>query len=343
MTARVGGAYRWWARALLGAGAALSLAGGSAMGQAATTVAGPEARGAAPSNEGFVTTSDGVRLYYRRIGSGPVVIVPGHVFVQDAFSRLARGRALILYDMRNRGRSDSVADTSTLTVQRDVQDLEEIRRHFAADRVQLVGYSYLGLMVMLYALEHPQRVERVVQLGPVPLRFGTEYPAGTGVAPPPDLSDSTSLVAARAMRESGRHLEDPRQFCELSWDASRFGLIGDPAHVSRLGESPCHLPNEWPTTLARHFRHHFPSVQRLEVSPSALAAFDRPVLVVHGTRDRNAPYGAGQEWARLLPNARLLTVPNGAHRAWADAPELVLGVIEGFLAGGWPEVAERVL
>lgn len=39
-----------------------------------------------------------------------------------------------------------------------------------------IGYSYVGLLVMLYALEHPDRVERIVQLGPVPIRFGTEFP-----------------------------------------------------------------------------------------------------------------------------------------------------------------------
>ena len=40
-----------------------------------------------------------------------------------------------------------------------------------------MGYSYLGFMVVLYAMDHPDRVERLVQLGPVPRKFGTEYPA----------------------------------------------------------------------------------------------------------------------------------------------------------------------
>jgi pimeloyl-ACP methyl ester carboxylesterase len=40
-----------------------------------------------------------------------------------------------------------------------------------------------------------------------------------------------------------------------------------------------------------------------------------PVLTIHGTKDRNAPYGSGREWAFNLPNARLLTIKGGAHNA----------------------------
>jgi pimeloyl-ACP methyl ester carboxylesterase len=66
------------------------------------------------------------------------------------------------------------------------------------------------------------------------------------------------------------------------------------------------------------------------------------VLTVHGTKDRNAAYGGGREWALRLPNARLLSVPEAAHCAWADDPELVFGAIATFLDGNWPEGAEQV-
>jgi pimeloyl-ACP methyl ester carboxylesterase len=64
-----------------------------------------------------------------------------------------------------------------------------------------------------------------------------------------------------------------------------------------------------------------------------------PVLVVHGINDRSAPYGAGRDWAALLPNARLLTVDNAGHVPWIEAPELVLGSIRTFLDGEWPALA----
>jgi len=67
-----------------------------------------------------------------------------------------------------------------------------------------------------------------------------------------------------------------------------------------------------------------------------------PVLNVHGTKERSAPYGGGREWALILPNARFLTIDNVAHAPWIEAPEKVLGPIGTFLNGTWPEAAEKV-
>jgi pimeloyl-ACP methyl ester carboxylesterase len=72
------------------------------------------------------------------------------------------------------------------------------------------------------------------------------------------------------------------------------------------------MPNEWPVNLRRHFEYHFTGVQRLEVSRDAVARVKAPVLTIHGTWDRNAPYAAGREWALTLPNARLITVERAA-------------------------------
>jgi len=43
-----------------------------------------------------------------------------------------------------------------------------------------------------------------------------------------------------------------------------------------------------------------------------------------------------------LPNARLLTVPNGAHQSFDEYPEIVIPAIDQFLKGSWPAAAEKV-
>jgi pimeloyl-ACP methyl ester carboxylesterase len=73
-----------------------------------------------------------------------------------------------------------------------------------------------------------------------------------------------------------------------------------------------------------------------------LAKITMPVLVIHGTKDRNAPYGGGREWAMSLPDARLVTVEGAAHVSWADDPIAVFGSIREFLRGNWPLTAEKV-
>jgi pimeloyl-ACP methyl ester carboxylesterase len=51
----------------------------------------------------------------------------------------------------------------------DVRDMEAVRKHFAAEKTTPIGYSYMGLPVMLYAHDDPQHVGRIVQLDPVPI------------------------------------------------------------------------------------------------------------------------------------------------------------------------------
>ena len=49
----------------------------------------------------------------------------------------------------------------------------------------------------------------------------------------------------------------------------------------------------------------------------------------------------GREWASTLPNARLISVPDGGHQLWTDDPS-VIAAIDEFLAGKWPAHADKV-
>ena len=305
----------------------------------------PVAPAAEPSyEEGFVTTPDGVRLYYRKAGRGPrTVILPGRLFTWDDLSWIARDHTLIAYDMRNRGRSDLVADDARIGFEEDVTDLEAVRRHFGVERMALIGYSYLGKIVVLYALEHPRLVERIVQLGPVGPAFGTEYRPEYVFADDP--VNPAELAALRASRsERNYHLTHPREYCRDEWRVAQVPrLAGDPARRDRIRIDVCEMPNEWPVLQARHLRVHFGESGMTHETPlDAVRALAVPVLTVHGTRDRNAPYGAGREWSYLLPQGRLLTVDGAGHHAFGEFSEVVTPAITEFLAGDWPPAALEV-
>jgi pimeloyl-ACP methyl ester carboxylesterase len=281
------------------------------------------------TTEGFLDASDGVRLYYEKSGSGPkTLILPGRLFLYPDFRMLDQSFTVIAYDMRNRGRSSFVQDGNLLTLEHDVQDLESVRRHFGVERFNTIGYSYLGKMVVFYALRHPERVERIVQIGPVPMALATEYPVELRNDDREQVLDPQARANLRRLREENFNLEQPEKYCEEEWLVSRVLLVGDPKNVDKLGESQCAMPNEWPTNLVRHLFHHFGSMSQFDLTPSDVAGLQVPVLTVHGTKDRNAPYGAGKEWAEALPNARLLTAESAAHAAWVDRPEVRIAIRE---------------
>lgn len=292
--------------------------------------------------EGYVSVDDGIRLFYRKVGEGgDTVVVPLGFYLYKDFKQLASNRTIIFYDMRNRGRSSAVADGEKITIQQDVEDLERIRQHFGLERINLIGESYLGLMVIMYAMKYPDHVGRIVQIAAVPLKFGTEYPVSltaNDAKPVPDPAEQEKL---NQLRKVGFDKSHPREFCEKDWVVSRTMLVGNPANARKIG-SPCAMPNEWPVNFDRHLQFHFASVQRLNIAKEDVSRVSSPVLTIHGTKDRNAPYGGGREWALMLPNARLLTITGAAHFPWIDAPETVFAAIDIFLLGKWPTTAEKV-
>jgi proline iminopeptidase len=294
--------------------------------------------------DGYITTPDGVRLYYQKVGTSPqVVMLPGRLFAFTDFEWLGEHFTLISYDMRNRGRSDLVADDSAIGFPQDVADIEAIRRHFGIEHMALLGYSYLGKVAILYALEHPAHVERIVQFGPVPPEFGTEYRPEYVFADDPVAPEARARL--RALRnEQGYHLTHPREYCEQEWRVvQRPMLVGNPARIDRIDSSVCDMPNEWPILQVRHLRLHFEeSGMTLAAPRDRVRALTTPVLTVHGTRDRNAPYGAGREWSYLLPQGRLLAIEGAAHQAFAEASETVMPAVLEFLRGEWPDAAVKV-
>ena len=289
------------------------------------------------SNEGWITTPDGVRLFFRTAGSGPkITLIPNGMYFYDDFKVLADSRTLVFYDVRNRGYSDAISDSAKLSrgVYQDVDDLEAVRAHFGAHQVELIGHSYIGLMAALYAVKHPEHVARVLQISPSQPDAATQYPAHLAYT-----DDVMPAVFSRIgqMQKEARP-EDPAEACRQFWSVLRAVYVADPADAGKIDWGRCDLPNE--RNFMKYWTVHIsPSLQNVHLDAQQLAPATMPVLVIHGTMDRSAPYGGARDWAMMLPNARLLTLRNVAHAPWIEAPEPVFAAIRDFLDGRWPESA----
>lgn len=297
------------------------------------------AEDAAAVEEGTVRTPDGATLYYRKVGSGrTTVIVPLDYVLHDHFRQLSDLATIITYDPRNRGRSSRVSDAATLTIEQDVADLETVRKHFNADRIVPVGYSYLGKVVAMYGASHPDRVSRIVQLAPA----ANDAAIMAASRPDEDFGASKAEIERwQQLRAEGASAKSPREFCLAQWNVLRFYLTGDPKSAARFPvAATCALENEWPLHFDTHMKHHLPTILAARLSPEELGKLTMPVLVIHGTADRNAPLAAGQAWRRELPQAKLLTVPRAAHAIWIDDPLVVFAALRSFLRGDWPMGAE---
>ena len=293
-------------------------------------------------SEGTIATADGPHLFYQMMGSGsPTVVAPNGTYLAGDFARLAEHRTCIFYDVRNRGRSETVTDASKLErgILHDVDDLDAVRAHFGLREMILLGHSYVGFTVMLCAMKYAAHVTRVVQLGPMQPNQTTQYP------PHLTCADATlgDFFAKFTELQKERASYDEVAFCRKFWSLLRYIYVTNPADADKIDKwSRCDLPNER-NFMGAWLKYLQPSIQRLAPTPDDLAKVTMPVLTVHGRKDRSAPYGGGREWALALPNARLLTIDNGGHAPWIEAPDLVFAAIDTFLDGAWPAAAERVV
>lgn len=284
--------------------------------------------------EGFITTPDGVKLFYRKLGRGPVTaIVPLDFVMFDQVKQFSNIATIITYDLRNRGRSGKAKD---VVIQDDVRDLERVRQHFKLDTFVPIGFSYLGKMVMMYAAEHPHRVSRIIQLGPLGNQRIDPPPMGDFGAPP------AVIAAWQDMQKSGGIEKTPREACLALANLLAYLMTGNPKNASRFDVAgSCVHENEWPVNVNPHFAS-------LMKSPGAPLTDDQlkkvavPVLTIHGAKDRQAAYEGGVAWVKSLPNARLVTIEGGAHAMWLDDPATVGASIRQFLRGEWPLAANTI-
>ena len=288
--------------------------------------------------DGFLATEDGTRLAYKVIGDGSeVLIVPGgYSSLGTDFSLLAAGRKLILYDQRGRGLSDPVIASSRLGIDYEVRDLEAVRKHFHAERISLLGCSYLGGVIVLYALEHPKYVVRLIEVDPIPPRRELFAQAEQVLN---DRLDKAAEEHLERMRQAGASKSSPIQFCQEADKVFNPAYFGDPAAAAKY-HTHCELANEQPDAADKNWDSLDRSLGNWDWRPR-LKSVKSPVLIVYGTKDW-IPESAAQEWVEGLPNARLLKLAGVGHISWFERSDLVFAAADSFLHGSLPDGASQV-
>jgi proline iminopeptidase len=180
---------------------------------------------------------DGVRLYTRRIGSGPPVVIlhggPGahHDYLLPQYDLLARRRVLLYYDQRGGGRSP-IARAVPAGWREHVADLEALREQWRLDRITLLGYSWGGLLAVLYALEHPDRIERLALVCPAPVtaEWRSDFQRRLAArAANPWIAGARAELQASGLRDS-----DPEKYRRMAFALSVAGYFRDPAMAQQL-------------------------------------------------------------------------------------------------------------
>ena len=264
----------------------------------------------------------GVSLFERRTGHGPATVVlhggPGahHDYLLPGFDALAARRTLIYYDQRGGGRS-TVPREVPVGWREQVADLEALRQAWGMEQLSLAGYSWGGLLALLYATEHPERVERLALVSPAPAwraargEFESRLAART-MAP--------ALQAARAaLRASGLRESDPDAYQRRVFELSVAGYFHEPAKVSGLTSF---------RVTGRTQQDVWDSLGDFDLRP-ALADLRLPAIVLHGDDDPIPVESARAIAAALAAPFHLL--PKCGHVPYVEAFDEFHRLLDAFL------------
>ncbi len=317
----------------------LALAALGACGKAAEQRHEGTPAAAATAREGFALTPDSVRLYYRVVGSGAeTVILNAANYHQQAFDALVTpNRQVVLYDIRGRGKTDSVPPSKMGIAEFDASDIDVIRQVVGAEKVALVGWSGGALSMFRYAADHPDRVTHLIFLTPVGPRWD---PWWEGMRKNAGAKADTAANRALAERvKAGEFATDEAALCR---ESAKIGLKTNWVVTSRIDLAPdvCDSPNEVPSRYGDFVPRLLAKLGHYDWRADFAKVTARR-LVIHGEFD-NPPLDGSREWVAGVPEARLLVIKGVGHWPHYEKPEETLAAIRTFLDGGWPAEAIAV-
>lgn len=208
----------------------------------------------------------------------------------------------------------TVEDDYTIAAMAEFVD--EVTRKLGVERFHLAGNSMGGRLGWHYALDHPERLDRLILLDAsgFPEPEGTEESLGFRLARTPGLQYVMLFVTPRFLFEAT--LRDAFADPSLVTDE-----MVDRYHELQLREG------SRATSLARY---QLPTVHPRIAEISSIA---NPTLVMWGEEDQLTSVADAQRFADAIPDARVRIYPGVGHIPMEEAPERSAADVRAFLRG----------
>ena len=239
--------------------------------------------------------------------SGPVVVFL-HGLVIDNLSSLYYslanpvaqvGADAILYDQRGHGLSER--PPSGYRIEDSVADLGRLLESLeVAGPVHLVGHSYGASVALRAALAEPARFASLVLVEP---HCAESHDGGDWVEDVADMLTASALSLEHNPVARNLSTSEPRKFRGVQATNSFLNA------TSLIEDIACSPP----------------------FTDDELGTLQVPVLAIYGEYTDLA--SSARKLAATIPNCRLEVLPGLGHSVLRDAREVVLGMVESWLAG----------
>ena len=254
----------------------------------------------------FITTRDGVDIYYKDWGprnGQPIVFSHGWPLSSDSwesqmFYLAGQGFRVIAHDRRGHGRSSQPWEGNDMDHYAD--DLAQVIEALDLKNAVLIGFSTGGGEVARYVGRHgTKRVAKLALVSAVPpLMLKTaDNPGGL----PLEVFDG---IRAGSIKDRS----------QLYLDIASGPFYG----YNRPGAKPSQgiINAWWMQGMMGGHKNTSDSIKAFSETDfrADLAKFDKPTLVIHGDDDQIVPIdAAGRASARIVKHAKLLVYPGAPH------------------------------
>lgn len=252
----------------------------------------------------FCRADDGVRIAYATSGTpgAPPLVKPANWLTHLEFdwnspvwrhwlTELGRDHTLIRYDERGCGLSDH--DTTDISFEAWVRDLEAVVDAEGLERFSILGISQGCAVAIAYAVRHPERVEKLVLYG--------GYAIGRRLRDTSEQGELERTVLLNLVRVGwGR---DNPAFTRV------FGMLFVPEGTPEQHQWFSDLANTMPMENALRVRQ---VTDVIDVRTEA-AQVRTPTLVLHARGDGMVPFEIGRQLAAHIPGARFVPLESRNH------------------------------
>lgn len=110
---------------------------------------------------------NGAKIWTVSFGNGePIFFIAGgpgnaHYYLRS-FDSLSTTNTLVYFDAFGRGKADTAKNVTEYSLQRDIEDLEGLRKAMGFSKINILGHSYGGVVAQGYAIEYPENVSHLI-------------------------------------------------------------------------------------------------------------------------------------------------------------------------------------
>ena len=264
---------------------------------------------------------NGVELHYLEQGQGdPLVLLHGGLSDYRRFApqmaQFAQNHRVIAYSQRYNYPNQNLPIVPDYTTLVDAEDLAAFLQALDLDSSHIVGYSSGAYIALAMALEHPELVRTFVINEPPIIHWAPGLPGGDDVYA--EFMSTFWEPTGEAFRNGDK---------ELALRTSMKFFIGEdildqlPPEVRQPMEENLGAWEAFTTS-----RDTFPMIDKQRV-----AQLPMPVLLLAAENTGRLNKLVNAELARLLPQAKYVTIADATHEMWDDQPDACVEAVLAFL------------